>query len=760
MTLKKTIIPLATAAVLAAGNVAAQEDEEKKEGLEEIIVTGTKQGLSVQDTVTSVSVYNEDRLERELVFELDDVFARSANVSSPGFTGGVAIRGVARNGVGFAGSGNTSNIFLNGAPISDQATGGIESLWDIDQVEVLRGPQSTVQGRNSLAGAIAIRTKRPTYEWDNKFRVRFGDLGTRQYSAAFGGALIDDKLAARIAIDRQEYDGEVRYASTGEDSHELDGTTIRASFLFEPTDALDLTLIAERIETFNRDQALASSPGALGTPEQEAFDPFNGVGFQVPQEFDYEVDRFIFEADYTINDSFSIFALATVEDAFNDRVFGNPLDLTQFPEANNAFFDANTDTVSGEIRLEYRGERLSGRAGIYYFEEDTANIVTGFINLGGFIPVDPPESVGAIVATFAQDTENRAFFTEWRYEPNDTWAFDIGVRYDEEDNINPGITGTVIVDPPNCVIADFVPGLGGLPCDAFLPAPVGDLVAAEFDAWLPRGAVTYRFDEYRSVSFSVQRGYRAGGAFLFVDPEQPAGTPPTLENFGPEFLVNYEIALRTQWFDERLLLNANIYRSDWTDQQVTVQGPTGVNDSRTLNVGESRLMGIEIETQLYVTDGLELFATLGWADTEFLDFPYAVDDAGNPVDPANPQFANLAGNEFQNAPQLTGSVGAYYRADNGWFGDITVSHTDGGFSDVFNLPADAFDEQTVANVRVGYGNERIRAFVYANNLFDDRAQTESNFSNINADGTRTDFDTPFLRINRPRVAGAQVEFSF
>ncbi|MEM7363692.1 MAG: TonB-dependent receptor plug domain-containing protein, partial [Pseudomonadota bacterium] len=95
-----------------------QADDQGDDRIDEIVVTGTKQGLSLQDTVTSVSVYNEERMDREVTFELDDIFLRTANVSSPGFTGGMSIRGVSRNGVAFAGAGNTSNIYINGAPLS------------------------------------------------------------------------------------------------------------------------------------------------------------------------------------------------------------------------------------------------------------------------------------------------------------------------------------------------------------------------------------------------------------------------------------------------------------------------------------------------------------------------------------------------------------------------------------------------------------------------------------------------------------------
>ncbi|MEM7000054.1 MAG: TonB-dependent receptor [Pseudomonadota bacterium] len=745
---------------LVSSGVLAADEQNADEGraLEEIIVIGTKQGLSVQDTVTSVSVYDETRIDREVVFELDDIFLRSANVSSPGYTAGVAIRGIARNGVGFSGAGNTSNIYVNGAPISDQATGGIESLWDVSQVEILRGPQSTVQGRNSLAGAIAIQTKRPEYEMDGKIRVRGGELGTRQYSAAFGGGLIDGILAGRIAVDRQEYDGEVEYATTGDDSHETDGTTLRASLLFEPIDTLSMLLIAERIDTFKRDEAVASSPGILGSAAQIEFNPFDGVGHQIPQELDYEVDRFILDTTFDINERFSLVFIGTYEDSATDRVFGNPFDLTQFPTANNALFDQVTDTTSGEIRLEYSGDRLSGRVGVYYFEEETSNEVTATIGLGAIVPTDPPDSVADIIAVFAQESENKAFFTEWRYEPNDNWAFEAGVRFDDEENLNPGITGQVVVRPATCAIAAFIPGIGGAPCAALLPAPGGDgIVPASFDAWLPRLAVTYRFDEYRSLSLAVQRGYRAGGSYLFRAPGAPASEPPTLRDFDPEFITNYEIALRSEWLDQKVLVNANIYYSEWEDQQVTIPGPTGVNDSETVNVGESELKGVELEVQWFVDDNLEVFGTFGYSDTEIIDFPYAVDDTGTPL---NARFANLSGNEFQLSPGTTASIGLYYEAGNGWFGDVTSSYTGDGYSDIFNLRADEFDSFITTNLRVGYENERYRAFIYANNIFDDRAVTEANFSNINADGTRTDFGpNPFMRINDPRVVGFQLEVS-
>ncbi|MEM7360207.1 MAG: TonB-dependent receptor [Pseudomonadota bacterium] len=736
---------------------AQQQDPE----LEEVIVTGTKQGLTVQDTVTSVSVYNQQKLEREVLFELDDIFIRTANVASTGFTGSVSIRGIQRNGVGFAGTGNTSNIYINGAPLSDLGTGGIETLWDVAQVEILRGPQSTVQGRNSLAGAIVIQTKKPTYETEGSARIRVGDLGTRQYSAAISTPLVDDQLAVRLAVDHIEFEGDTRYASTNELNLINEGTTYRGSLLWEPKaiDDLSVYVVAERIESFVRDTALASAPAPFGTPEQQAFDPFAGISHSIPQRFDYETDRFVAQVDYGINENWSLVAIGTYEDAINDRVFGNPEDPSQFPDATNALFDAFTDTKSAELRFEYQGEKLSGRFGAYYFEDEAVNDVVASILLRFIIPVFPVDSIADIGANFTTVTDNSAFFGELRYDHDEHWSFELGVRYDEEESLNPGVTGTAEVNPPSCIIAPFIPGIGGFPCAALLPQAQPDLTGATFDAWLPRAAVIYRIDDERSLSFSYQRGYRSGGSFLFADPNQPGATP-VLESFGPEFINNYELALRSRWLDNRLTVNANLYYSEWEDQQVSLQGPTGVNDSRTVNVGASELSGLEIEAQYVASDNLELFGTLGISNTKFNDFPYAVDLAGNPIDPLNPQFANLRGNEFQVSPDMTASMGAYYKTDSGYFSDLTISYTDGGFSDVFNLASDAFDSRTITNLRVGYENENWRAFVYANNLFDDRAQTESNYENVNVDNTIERFDTPFVRINKPRVVGAAVEYNF
>ncbi|MEM6702765.1 MAG: TonB-dependent receptor [Acidobacteriota bacterium] len=734
------------------------EEEEAPSVAEEITVTGTKADLSLQETVTSVSVFNSERIEREAVFELDDILLRTANVSTNGGTNSLSIRGVRRFGVA-GGTGVTSNVYVDGAPLSNLGANGLESLWDVEQVEVLRGPQSTVQGRNSLAGAIVINSKRPTFQLENDFRVRFGELGTRQYSAALGGPLTTETLAGRISANVQEFEGNVRYAapgrSNGELAHVNDGATIRGQLLWIPkaVSGLSWNLIVERTDTDTRDNLVQWAPGPPGSPEFEAWDPFGNEGYQVPQSFEYELTRFVTELNYTLSDRFTLVGLATYEDTIQDRLFGNPDNPVEFD--TNATFDSDTQTMTGELRLEFGGDKLSGRAGAYYFEDDADQLVTASVALN-FLPVIPSTSIGIIEGLSNPGTENYAFFGELRYEINDSWVIEAGLRYDNESFDTTGFQLSGSINPPDCVVAPFIPGIGGLPCIFLLRQPPAQPLTAEFDALLPRVALTHNFDDNRSISLAVQEGYRAGGSFLFID-SQSADQTPVLETFDPEFLTNYEIAFRSQWFDRKVTLNANAFYSDWRDQQVFIPGPVGINDGRTENVGASELLGMELETRWQVNPNVELFTALGYTKTEFTDFPFSVDQDGNVIDP---EFAFLDGNEFQTAPNFTGSIGAYYNNQKGYFGDVTVSHTDSSFSDIFNLPIDEVEAVTITNLRIGYGRDKWRAYIFANNLFDERIQTFRNFANVNQDGTLDTFTPGATNVNRPRVVGLAIDFSF
>ncbi|MEM6906996.1 MAG: TonB-dependent receptor, partial [Pseudomonadota bacterium] len=209
-----------------------------------------------------------------------------------------------------------------------------------------------------------------------------------------------------------------------------------------------------------------------------------------------------------------------------------------------------------------------------------------------------------------------------------------------------------------------------------------------------------------STSFTWQRGYRAGGTdvTLIVDPTNPV---VAINEFDPEFTSNFEIALRSQWFDRRLTANANVFYTRWTDQQVRVDvDPTnGTNlDIVTQNAGKSRLIGGELFLSGRPVPELELFGSVGVSDTEFLEF--------------NSNGVDFSGNRFSFAPIVQASFGGTYFFDNGVFAGADASYTGATFSGINNLDSGRVASRFLVNAELGYEAENWSVAAYIRNLFD------------------------------------------
>lgn len=730
--------------------------------MEEMIVYGTKQNRSLLDTQASVEVFDQTRIEREVALSFDDIILRTPNLSSNGTTSDITIRGVNIQGSARGiGTGNTINIYVDGAPLSN--FNGIESLWDVEQVEVLRGPQSTVQGRNALAGAVVIATRDPTYEYEAAAQLRIGSNDIRQYSGVVSGPLIDGQLAARLAVDYQEFEGDARHAVTGDPTEILEGLEIRGKLLVEPDAAagLRIDLQGDFIDTDSGNLNLIGFPLRANEPGFDEFDPFGELSHGTPTQLSIEVVRGVARVDYEVSPSLNLVGIGTYEDSSQAQLQGDTGNPSLF--AVNGDFAIDNEIHSAEFRAEFEQERWSGWLGAYYFQQDSSSGGISFLALSNFFPVVPADSVGRAGGTIATDTENYALFGEIRFQAAEQWEFEFGLRYDHEEFVQSSLLTPGTVDPADCTIDPIVPLLGGAPCSVlFPPTAAAPDQSTSFDAWLPRGAIVYSFDDRRSISLGVQRGYRAGGSFVRTAPDASGVTQTTIGAFDPEFLLNYELAFRGQWLDQRLTMLLNVFYSDWTDQQIRVPGPSGlVSDVLFLNAGSSELYGAEFSLSYLVSDTLDVRFAAGLVETEFEDFAFAVDGDGNPVNGANPRYANLAGNEFALSPNVTLSVGAYYAHPDGFFGDLTVNHTGGQFSDIENLPIDESDAFTLVSLRSGYRTDRFEIYAFADNLLDEEAILESLLANVSTSTGAVEFSgTPSVRINRPRTVGVGIKVDF
>ncbi|MEM7781546.1 MAG: TonB-dependent receptor [Pseudomonadota bacterium] len=742
-----------TASVSGSASQANDDATTDEEDSRVIIVTGTKQNQSIQKEEASVAVVTQAAIEEQALFDLRDALLRTANVSTLGgdAINQLSIRGIQLGGVGNAGTGNTAQVYVDGAPASFNANQGVSNLWDVQQVEILRGPQSTVQGRNALSGAVVIKTADPEYSFGARARGIAATRDTYQVSGMVNLPIVDNQIALRVSADYREQDFGVIDITSGQRAQFIEAVTARAKLLIEPEFAPGLRMLftgSYADTSFGQFNTLQTNV-PVDDPAFADFDIFGQETIPASSRLEFnEVVRGIVDIDYEISDAWSIKALGTLED------------VTRTIDFSPAGAGDNADRVySGELRANFNYGNVFGWFGGYYFNATNSSdtvFVTPLSILG--LPVDPPESIVDLQVLQGSDTENYAVFGDVTWELSDKWEINIGARYDWETFATLGIQGSVEVNPPSCVVAAFIPGIGGLPCAAIIPITNEPPVDSNFEAFLPRGSITYRISDDVSIAGTVARGYRAGGALLFA----PPGETPALLEFGPEFLTNYEIAFRSQFWDNRITLNANFFYSSWDDQQVGIPDPSGLPFSTaTVNAGTSELYGAEIDFRVEIIPELDFFSSIGLLSTQFIDFPFAEDANGNPLNPANPEFSNLAGNSFPGAPEFNLSIGFSYEDDSGFFVNANGAFSSAQFTNVANLPENEGDPIMLVNGRIGYRTDWGEIALFANNLFNERALTRQFVSAVAPQtGIPTLNASPSFTSTDPSVIGIQVGVDF
>ncbi|MEM1036829.1 MAG: TonB-dependent receptor [Pseudomonadota bacterium] len=817
---------VAFCALLAAcGSAFAQDGTSDQDGeLREdtIIVLGTKLEQDLQDFEVSAEIFDSERLAREQITELSELLLKVPNVTTVGGAdSNFSIRGIGRAGVGGAGQGVTSSVYVDGSPITSlNFNRGPIGLWDTEQVEVLRGPQSSVQGRNALAGGIFIKTADPTFETEGKARVTLAEGNTYQYAGALGGPLIDGLLAGRIAVDFQGSDGFLTSrVLDGDDFNKTESLMLRGKLLLAPESvpqfSTKLTVDYGESEVFGEDALIVRTPDTLRSPNFFDFDPSDRETAR--NELvgnDNEGLRFVSETQYDFTDALTGRAIITYEDYSTLRTFGDGNDVQRFGGFTQNQFDEII--FSTEARVEFDFGTFRGLVGGYYLEEERksdrdqrANLLDQGLILvqpladafgvpaTNFISVTPPETLLLLRNGETFDTENYAIFGQFDWEFAPKWTFGLAARYDAEEFAESGRFFTSGVDEPTCMIT--APGIilgipGGTttqPCGVAVERFFGPnnepTTAADFEAFLPRASLTYDINDNSSVFVSLSRGYRAGGAFVAVrENENIVGNEQFVGQYDPEFLNTVEIGMRNELLDGRLIFNANVFYSEYEDQQVRVDGfnPARTDDDLLVNAGESKLYGLEMVADYDVTDNWGAFITLGLLETEFTDFPFAVDADGNPQNANDPQFANLAGNSFPSAPNLTFTIGTDWDGDNGLFANASLSYTGETESSSLNIsnadlrqalselgdPAISPDfagdlestgeERTDLTGRFGYRNDQLQVYVFGSNLLDSDNFTSRGFANVGAQSGQINLTTPTFTVQAPRVIGVGIDVNF
>ncbi|QIL90749.1 TonB-dependent receptor plug domain-containing protein [Microbulbifer sp. SH-1] len=731
---------LSSGLAFSVSALAQQTDDEKNTGLEQVMVVGQKTERSLQDTVTSVKVVTERDIQEQNINGFYDVMERTPNVTgNPGV--GFTIRGIDAFNVSGGGNSFLTSVYSDGAVLPYRAIQeGAFSTWDVQQVEVLRGPQSTLQGRNALAGAIVMNTVDPGYDWTFKGRLGAGEEGREEKAVAFGGALIEDQLAIRIAAEDRDFDGYIPNVTRGENSNFEQDQTLRMKLLYEP----------KALPDFRALLTLTNSETDIGVkwidPVENPFENQRTTFNDPTHEFS-ETDMAILKLSYKLNDSWDL----TSTTAYSDVTYGYEWDGDASATPGQTQEDERIDqTLSQEFLLNFAYERVTGVLGAYYSDLDVEDAYSGLRSLSMAelgVPqllMAPPELGGlglspalaqAVLGLYAdfdpaalntigystQAVESRALFADATFSVSDRLDLFAGLRYDRETQANAADNQFVIAnadqlpDPANPsfdpMTAALVAGLNAQML-AMADAASGTEPQKEddFSAVLPKAGATWHWSEDMSTSFTAQKGYRSGGVASNIG-------RATTYSYDPEYTWNYELAFRSLWLDGRLSANANLFYVDWKDQQITVQLSENTYDTETRNVGRSVVRGAELELAYQINASWSGYTGIGYSDTEFKEFPI------------NDQELDLSGRAFAGAPGETANLGVTYRGEQGFIFNANANYRGDALA-VVNPHANGLNESDprfdpksdarwLVNLRTGYEWDNLGAYLTVSNLLDE-----------------------------------------
>jgi outer membrane receptor protein involved in Fe transport len=556
------------AALAAAGGLAGPvKAADAATEVSELVVTAERSNRRLDQTATSVAVVTAAEAEDTAgVYTTDDIVSRLANVVSIRPSNSApAIRGVDGTGpaVGgnafFAGTRPRVNYFVDGRALTfNEAIYLDGGIWDLQQVEVYRGPQSLLQGRNSIAGVIAVKTADPTFDWSGKARVIVGGRSLFQSSAAIGGPLIDDKLAFRLSADYRKdklYTDFTAFDSLYGRVEEPENTrsvALRGKLLFEPTDDFRTLL------TLSHTNAYAPQGAQVNRP-------FKALQASFPHmpRFKTRANVAIADTDWAINDAVRLSALLSAAD-YRVRRYA---EIAQ----GNALIDGDEYAADVRLHLGQPDARLTGFIAGYWFKQTQDEFIDFFDG------------------SFDDATNTRAVFGELTYKATDRLDLRLGARYEEEERDRDGVTTAIPI------LIDF---------------------HETFSAFLPRATATWRATDDLTVGATAGRGYNAGGIAVSFDFPFPTSI------YRSEYVWNYELFARGRLFDPRLTFSANVFYNDYKNLQLPFDinpDPT-VSSLVIRNAQRATTYGAEFEARFRIAHNLDAFGQAGLLKTKVNEY--------------------------------------------------------------------------------------------------------------------------------------------
>jgi iron complex outermembrane receptor protein len=718
--------------------------------LEEVIVTARKRTESVQDVSMTVTAFSEQTIQEANISSADDLATISPTLTittnTQPFTASFRIRGIGTSQTDTALEPSVG-IFVDEVYLNRSGL-GMSDLTDIERIEILHGPQGTLYGKNTNAGAISIITKSPNREeFEGYIEATLGDYDLQKYVAAASGP-ITDKLAYRISGTIHERDGYMENGGPGDDLNDADDWNVIGKLLYEPTDELSFLLKGSHVDRSLRCCAADAEHGESVNEQliAEGFapdknDPFDYEGaVNIENDFTNEATSLSLVVDYLPNwgSITSITAWTESEGSNTYDIDRSELDVMRYIEGFS-----EGDTFSQELRFSFeQGDVLEHMVGLFYFQSDTtAGDGKPFVFLGedfigqadaqgGFDFLPPGISAGFIAqpgdslrSKNKLETESVAIFGQSTWHISDDWRVTGGLRWTDEDKDADLFTEINSTAPSATLL--------GLSFLTTVSTEIDESFSRSRDdvKWL----VNISYDiHYGTMLFaSVATGAKSGG-FNTVN-----GTAEERE-FEDEDTINYELGIKSTLLNARLRVNAALFHTEVEDYQFQQQLESGIG-TRVSNQAEVEVSGFDIEVQALPLPNLTLGTGLQYLDTyEFTAGPQKGSNLPYTAEYSYNLSATLV------LPMLDG--GMYLRADYSYMDDhLTTASTNTSDRDV--------QDRQELNAKLGWRNENWNVSVWGKNL------TDNEYAMLTAAPfPATSMNAYFLA--PPRTYGATLRYDF
>jgi iron complex outermembrane receptor protein len=727
-----SVSALTLLAVAVASPGAFAQKRSPSLALEEVIVTARKREESIQDVPVSVTSIGKE-LKEASIRRLDDIQSFTPNVyirNTAGIPGGAAI---SIRGVSYQETDKSLDpsigVIMDGLYLGT-SSGSLLNNFDTQRIEVLRGPQGTLFGKNTTGGVVNIIRGDVTMQWGGNGSVTVGDDGRQDFKGVLNVPLIDDKLGVKLFANQIESDGWVKNTTTREDALGDDKQTYGFATLWKPNDKFDVKFHYEH----HNDKTDTGAYTNVNQPGEDLVCILEGALWPVGCEAsdtgsdkdhnstngrnknDSEYDTYILTVNWDLGPFLltSITGERDMDEAYRIEFDGAPAEFLSFDYYND------WDQFSQELRLTSQfSETFDIVGGLYYWDVDykqrwdVYELLYTVDRIGGITGV--PGGAGFTADTTSrngqdQETTSYAAFVQADWDLTDKWTLTFGARYTYEEKDFTGGDGAIYTrgtPPPAIPFRDF---------------------DDDWDEWTPKAGFRYTYNDNIMFFGSWSEGFKSGG---FFGRQANFDINPT---YDPEYVTNWELGMKSTWMDGRLIFNPTVFLNDYDDKQEEVLIPIDLTNVATVvrNASTLEIFGVELELQFQVTEAWNIRASYGYLDAEYNDFIADINGDGVITDNSNLTPRNTPENTVGINTTYTIPVGpgelvgfASYR----WRDEIeTIANNDplGHLDSIENL------DLTLSYI---WGDGRYRLTAYGRNITDERERVVTRIPDLTTWGS-------------------------